>query len=80
MSGTLSPVCQALKDADDAWTALNTGASVRAVTDQNGERIEFNTANRAGLLSYIRTLQGQCADYQARALGPCAARPLRFMF
>ena len=80
MSGTvLSPIGQALKVADAAWTALNTGQSVRAVTDQNGERIEFSTANRAGLLAYIVSLQARCTDYQSIALGNFP-RPLGFVY
>lgn len=76
----LSPACQALKDADAAWAALNTGASVRSVVDQNGERVDYSSANRAGLLTYIQTLQAQCGDYKALALGGCTARPMRFLF
>lgn len=81
MSGTLIPTpCQRLMEADAAWAALNTGASVRAVTDQDGSRVEFSTANRAGLLAYIANLQRQCLTYQALALGGQSSRPLRFLF
>lgn len=82
MSGSTVPdACTRLREADAAWAALSTGASIRAVTDQDGSRVEFSTANRAGLLAYISTLQSQCSTYQALALGGgMVARPLRFMF
>lgn len=72
--------CAALRQADQAWLDLSTGNSTRVVVDQNGARVEYNTANRAGLLSFIRVLQGQCTTYQSVALGQCNARPMRFLF
>lgn len=72
--------CTLLRQADQAWFDLNTSGTVRAVTDQNGERIEYSTANRSGLLAMIQTLQTQCSDYRSIALGPCQARPMRFLF
>jgi hypothetical protein len=68
--------------ADQAWTELNQGAAVRAVTDQNGERIEYTMANRAGLLAMIQNLQTMCPTYRALALGNPrhARRPLGFLF
>lgn len=72
--------CILLQQADQAWFDLSTGATVRVVQDQNGERIEYNAANRAGLLSFISMLQSQCTTYKSVALGPCMARPLRFLF
>lgn len=72
--------CTLLREADQAWFDLNTSGVVRAVTDQNGERIEYSTANRAGLLAMIQSLQSQCATYKSIALGPCQSRPIRFLF
>lgn len=73
--------CALLMEADAAWHALNTGASVRAVTDQNGERLEFSTANRAGLLAYIKQLAPLCTAYQPLALGVSGlSRPVKFLF
>lgn len=71
--------CALLRQADAAWIALNTGGSIRAVTDQNGERVEFSTANRSGLLSLIRTLQPQCDTYTSIALS-AVNRPMRYLF
>ena len=87
MSGTSVPVasdpldpCTRLRQADLAWHALNTGASVRTVQDENNEKIEYSTANRAGLLAYIANLQSQCTTYQATALGGNYTRPMKFLF
>ena len=72
--------CTLLRQADQAWFDLNTSGAVRSVTDQNGERIEYSTANRAGLLAMMQRLQAQCTTYTAVALGPCVARPMKFLF
>lgn len=72
--------CALLRAADQAWFDLNTGASVREVTDQNGERVVFNASNRAGLLAYMANLQAQCTTYQALALGNNYTRPMKFFF
>jgi gpW len=72
--------CTLLRRADQAWFDLSTGGSVRSVTDQNGERIEFSTANRAGLLSLMAALQMQCTTYEALALKVSTTRPVRFLF
>lgn len=36
---------------------LRTGRSARVVVDQNGERVEFTSANVAGLRAYIDELE-----------------------
>lgn len=72
--------CALLRQADQAYFDLSAGNTVRSVTDQNGERVEYSTANRAGLLAYMQRLQGLCTTYNAVALGGCTARPLRFLF
>lgn len=72
--------CTLLRQADQAWFDLSTGGAVRRVTDQNGETVEYSTANRAGLLAMIQTLQAQCPSYTSLALGACRSRPLRFFF
>jgi hypothetical protein len=92
MSGTSTPppltaqqqsACTALMAADAAYLALVQGGGIRAVTDQNGERIEYTMANSDNLLGLIRNLQTLCPAYQALALGResfCRARPMRFLF
>lgn len=73
--------CDALKQADQAYLDVMTNGAVRAVTDQNGEHIEFSTANAAALLNYIRTLAPMCPAYRPLALGLHGSfRPLRGIF
>jgi hypothetical protein len=58
-----------LADARAAYHALQTGTQARVVVDQNGERVEFTSANRQSLYAYIMSLQAQ--------LGVCVTpRPL----
>lgn len=72
--------CQRLMEADAAYHSLSIGGGVRAVTDENGERIEYTMANRANLLAYIRTLAPQCPTYQPTALNLSPARGNKFFF
>jgi hypothetical protein len=48
---------QRLTAARDALHSLNTGTAARVVVDQNGERVEFNTANADRLRAYIAELE-----------------------
>jgi hypothetical protein len=41
---------------------LRTGRSARVVVDQNGERVEFTSANVAGLRAYIEELEMAVAE------------------
>lgn len=45
-----------LVQAQTAMHELRTGRSARVVVDQNGERVEFTSANVAGLRAYIDEL------------------------
>lgn len=73
--------CTLLRQADQAWFDLNAGAQVREIVDQNGERVQYSTSNRAGLLAMIQNLQQLCPSYKALALGGgCHPQPLRFVF
>lgn len=75
--------CTLLRQADQAWLDLNTSGTVRSIRDQNGETIEYSTANRSGLLAYIENLQTLCPSYRALALGDQRRRrhgPVRFLF
>ncbi len=68
-------------DLDRAWFDLSQGQSVRAITDQNGERIEYTGANSEKLLEAIRKLAPLCPSYKPLALGTNRTpRPLRFWF
>lgn len=46
-----------LKDAKDALHRLLTGQSPRVFVDQNGERIEYATANAPRLRQYIAEME-----------------------
>lgn len=48
-----------LTDAENAYHALMIGGSVRVTVDQNGERVEFTSANAARLKAYIEHLKQQ---------------------
>lgn len=80
MSGSGVDACTALKAADIAYQKLMTGGSIRVVVDQNGERVEYSTANMTGLLRYMQILQPQCDTYTAVALGLPLSRPTKFFF
>lgn len=48
-----------LDDAEEQYHLLMTGQSARVFVDQNGERVEYATANAARLQSYIDDLKRQ---------------------
>lgn len=59
-----------LEEARTAYHNLATGTSARVVVDQNGERVEFSAANRAGLYAYIKRLESELG------IMACAPRPI----
>lgn len=71
--------CTLLRQADLAYSQIRFGGAVRAVQDQNGERIEYTSANAASLLAYMKVLQAQCTDYTALALAG-AQKPMKYFF
>ena len=71
--------CQLLRDADKAWFQLNTGGAVRSVRDQNGEQVEYSSANRAGLLNMIYALQKLCPSYTSLALS-ATPKPMKYFY
>lgn len=48
---------QRLKEAEAALHKVSLGGGVRTFVDQNGERVEYTAANRAGLRAYILELK-----------------------
>lgn len=71
---TLTPaetviIRQRLAQAEQAYHDLMTGKSAKVFVDQNGERVEFNTANARPLQSYIEELKGMLG-LQGRIVGP----------
>jgi hypothetical protein len=75
--------CIALKARIDrlekAYEDVVSGNSARVLVDQNGERIEFTSANAPRLYTYIHGLK---KDYGSSCeLKPAASEgPMRFMF
>lgn len=67
-----------LADARSAYHSLMTGTRVQLFLDQNGEKVQYTTATRADLYSYIQELQSKlpCDDPDA----PIWPRPLTFVF
>ncbi|MBJ3775674.1 gpW family head-tail joining protein [Acuticoccus mangrovi] len=50
-----------LEEAQEALHQLLTGTQAVAVTDQNGERVEYRPTNRAALERYVADLEAQLA-------------------
>jgi tRNA(Arg) A34 adenosine deaminase TadA len=46
-----------LADAQKAYHDLQTGVMARVVVDQNGDRVEYTSANRDALRQYIARLE-----------------------
>ena len=59
-----------LTEATNAYHDLMTGKAVRVFVDQNGERVEYQTANASKLLLYI-------SDLERRISGADVAAPMK---
>jgi hypothetical protein len=62
-----------LAEAEKAYHGIMTGGGVRVLSDQNGERVEFGSANRLALVAYINQLR---ADLGMCPMGGVVARPM----
>lgn len=60
---------------EDAYNQLMLSTTVRVFVDQNGERLEFATANADKLKAYIERLYAKLPNYC-----PDVVRPMRFFF
>ncbi len=67
-----------LAEARAALHQLMLGRSAKAITDQNGDKVEFTQTNKADLIAYIQSLEAQCGS----GAGCCGASngPLQFTF
>ena len=54
-------VQEQLDDARAQYHLLVTGQQARVFVDQNGERVEYNAANRQALAAYIQSLERQAS-------------------
>jgi hypothetical protein len=69
---------QKLEEAESALHSLQTGTMARVIVDRNGERVEFTSANRQGLITYISDLRLQVGEVVP---DPVASNgPLSFFF
>lgn len=59
-----------LKEARSAYHALMTGQLARVFVDQNGERVEFTSANKTSLYNYILQLEMQTGSIKPRDFSP----------
>lgn len=59
MAYTAQQLVELITDAREAYHSLVTGRAARVVLDQNGERVEFVSANRQQLYLYIQDLERQ---------------------
>ncbi|MBD3786632.1 MAG: hypothetical protein IE922_06625 [Sphingomonadales bacterium] len=50
-----------ISEAREALHQLLTGTMAVSLTDQNGERVEYRPANRAGLERYVADLEAELA-------------------
>lgn len=64
-----------LTDAEAAYHSLLTGTQPKVVVDQNGERVEYTTANSTKLYMYIQQLKREITPVTA-----AANRPLNVYF
>lgn len=68
----MATIADRLAEAEGEYHALVTGNKPRVVVDQNGERIEFTSANAGKLKQYIESLRKQ--------LGSNSSGPMRVYF
>jgi hypothetical protein len=60
-----------LTAAEKAYHSLVLGGQARVFVDQNGERIEYTSANRASLLAYIQQLRDALGKGPFLAVSVC---------
>lgn len=59
-----------LSDAEKAYHNLMLGQAPKVVVDQNGERVEYNTASAPRLAQYIEELKRQIGQGAGVPTGP----------
>jgi hypothetical protein len=64
------PIRKQLQDAQDAYHNLMLGKAPKVIVDQNGERVEYNTANSAKLQQYIQQLESKLGLNANQVRGP----------
>lgn len=69
-----------LSDAQTAYHELLIGRQTVSVTDQNGERIQYNLADADSLVAYIQSLQKMLQDNSSTFDPRPVSSPLFFRF
>lgn len=69
----MATLAEQLAEAQAAYHDLQIGKAVRVFVDQNGERLEYTSANRSALLVYINDLKAQITP-------PASSGPMRSFF
>ena len=67
-----------LADAKAAYHSLMTGTKARVIVDQNGQRVEFTSANATTLNVYIARLEAMCGCCVGNIAMPSG--PAQFLF
>lgn len=63
----MATLAEQLVEAEAAYHSLMTGTMPRVFVDQNGERLEYVSANASKLAAYIQSLKDQIAGTQSGA-------------
>ena len=61
----MSDAATRLAEAEEALLDILTGKHIRALQDQNGERVEYSRANLPALQAYIGQLKAEAAGLGA---------------
>lgn len=77
---TIPEVTALLKEAESAYHDLAIGNAVRVMVHQNGTRVEYTAASRAGLKTYIAELKQMLVEMGVTEYAAVAPRPMRVWF
>lgn len=74
----MATTLELLTEARAAYHSLMTGTQARAIVDQNGQRVEFTSANVTKLYLYIKQLEALLGGETGTPLP--VTGPARFVF
>lgn len=77
---TCAELLTRLNAAKAALIGVQNGGAIRAITDSDGSRIEYTSANPARLISYVALLQAMYDACIAGTSPPVVTRPVNFFF
>lgn len=79
MAETCVQILTRLNAARAALDAVINGGAIRSITDTDGSRVEYTSANSSKLVSYIALLQAQY-DACIGGTSTVVTRPVNFFF